>query len=380
MPPAKKVYMFRQLINTRTFLGLPGLLADSLPEKYGNSLLEAWLRRQGKTLNDVSPVERLCLLGNRGMGALEYEPDLDSDFSEVIPVDVHELISIARRILRHRGKQQWTLKASQGLKKLIQIGTSAGGAKAKAVIAWNEKTNEVRSGQADCPPGFGHWLMKFSEVENGEDTPARDIGRIEYAYYLMANLAGITMMESRLYPDGETAHFMTRRFDRTESKEKLHVQSLCAMMHADRNPVAQHGYELLFQTARKLQLGQAAMDELYRRMLFNIMARNQDDHTKNHAFIMDRQGHWYLAPAFDLCFAYRPGNAWIEKHQLRCNGKRDDFTKKDLLAAAQAADIKHPARQIEHVQGAISHWPQIARDSGVPEAQRKYIQKCFRKF
>ena len=381
MPVRAQSYAFPELAERPTFSGLPGMVADSLPERFGNRLLERWLARQGRRLADLSPIERLAYLGRRGLGALEYEPDSDPDANTVIEVEVDELVRIAEQILQQREQPVALPPGDDALHKLIQVGTSAGGAKAKAIVAWNEQTNQVMSGQAECPPGFTHWLIKFDEVDDEEHASARHIGRVEYAYHVMAVLAGIEMTECRLFADGPRAHFMTRRFDRGAQGEKLHVQTYCALAHADRNPPGAAHYEGLFATARALGLGQDALDQLFLRMVFNLVTRNQDDHTKNHAFLMDGHGRWRLAPAYDLCFSYKPGSRWIDQHQLCCNGKRDGFTRDDLVQAARAADLKRPlAHFLDPVREAVEKLPAIAADIGLPAAIARGLRALFRAF
>ena len=381
MPVRQQSYAFPALARSASFTGLPGLVADSLTEKFGNRVLDRWLARQGRRLADMTPIERLCYLGRRGMGALQYEPDTDPEANALVDVDVGELGRIAEHILQQRDERVETVAADDALQKLIQVGTSAGGAKAKAIIAWNENTNEVMSGQGHCPPGFTHWLIKFDEVDNEEHASARHIGRVEYAYHVMAVLAGIQMTQCRLFDDGPQAHFMTRRFDRTASGHKLHVQTYCALAHADRDPPGTTHYEGLFAAARSLGLGQQDLDQLYLRMVFNLITRNQDDHSKNHAFVMDGRGAWQLAPAYDLCFSYKPGSRWIAKHQMCCNGKRDEFTREDLEQAARAADIKRPiAHFIDPVMEAVEALPAIAADVGLPASTAQGLRDLFRRF
>lgn len=378
MPLSPQAYRFPSHVRTKSFLGLPGLVADCLPEKFGNAILTASLNKLGLRLSDVTPVERLCYLGSRGMGALEFEPALDTrPIDTKTPIVVDELVSAAEQILKQRNNLSVEL-TNGSLDTLIQIGTSAGGAKAKAIIAWNEETNEVIAGAGDIPSGFTHWLMKFDEVENEELATSHNIGQIEYAYHLMAVMAGIEMMECRLFHDGDRHHFMTRRFDRPEDGDKLHCQTLCALTHADRDPPGQHGYEHLFMTARELRLGQDTLEQIFRRMCFNILARNQDDHSKNHAFYMDRSGNWELTPAYDLCFSYKPGNKFIESHQMSCNGKRGDFEFSDLLEAAKYGDITQPELIVEEVQDVLLSWPEIAKDVGLEPRQIEAIQSQFR--
>lgn len=393
LPLSSRVYEFPELARTRTFNGLPGVIADSLPEKFGNRILDAYLTRQNRSLAELTPLERLCYQGNRGMGALEFEPVLDDlpGLDGAVEIDVHDLVETAQAVLNERERVRANVASvapdeananisSHQLETLITVGTSAGGAKAKAVIAINPDTSEVRSGQTWAPDGFDHWLLKFDETDNEELPSKHQIGRLEFAYSEMAYAAGINMMECGLMDDGSRAHFMTRRFDRYEHHSKAHVLSLAGMAHLDRDPPGGVGYERLFQVMRQLGLGQDSLDEMYRRMLFNICARNQDDHTKNHAFLMFGDGSWELSPAYDVCFSYKPGSRFIDQHQMSCNGKRDEFERADLLAAATLADVKRPLDILEEVQAAIADWNIFARESGVDEDVAHYIGQLHRRF
>ncbi len=379
VPLGARVFEFPELVDTTTFKGLPGFIADCLPEKFGNRLLDTYLANHGRRIDDLNPLERLCYVSTRGMGALEFQPDLESrDLSEPIALQVSDLAAVAKRVLEER--QQISTNIDDGIETLVTVGTSAGGAKAKAVIAVNDDTSDVLSGQANVPEGYVHWLLKFDETDNEEHASSKQIGRIEYAYSEMAYEAGITMMECRLLHDNEYAHFMTQRFDRVDGNTKIHVVTFAGMMHVDRDPPGQVGYERLFQTIRELGLPPSDLTEMYRRMVFNICARNQDDHTKNHAFLMFGDGSWQLAPAYDLCFSYKPGNPFIESHQMSCNGKRDDFLIEDLLTSAGAADVKNPKKIIKEVQQAVARWSELAREVGIDEKRILHISKLHRTF
>lgn len=353
-----------------TFKGLPGLLADSLPDKFGNLLINQWLTRQGRTPESFDPVERLCYLGTRAMGALEFRPSLlKAGPSETLHLD--ELVKLASDALASRNRLHVNLEQSpEALATILRIGTSAGGARAKAVICWNPQTGEVKSGQLAPETGFEPWLLKFDGVSENRDKELNDplgYGRIEYAYHLMARAAGITMSDCRLLEENGRAHFMTRRFDRDDQGRKFHVQSLCGLAHFDFNQAGAYSYEQAFQTARRLGLPQTDLAEMFRRAAFNILSRNQDDHTKNIAFIMDRRGNWRLAPAFDLIYAYNPSGAWTSRHQMTLNGKRDDFLSTDLLEAAAHADLRPPKAKavLQEVRSAISNWEQHAEKAEV---------------
>jgi serine/threonine-protein kinase HipA len=353
-----------------TFKGLPGLLADSLPDKFGNLLIDQWLAQQGRLPQSFDPVERLCYLGKRAMGALEFQPTL-LPVGPVETLHLDALVQLANDALASRDDLHANLhQTPEALATILRVGTSAGGARAKAVISWNPVTGEIRSGQLAPEPGFESWLLKFDGVSGNRDKEMSDplgFGRIEYAYHLMARAAGITMSDCRLLEENNRAHFMTRRFDRGPKGEKFHMQSLCASAHFDFNQAGAYSYEQAFQTARRLGLPQTDLAELFRRAVFNILSRNQDDHTKNISFQMDRLGNWRLAPAFDLIYAYNPTGAWTNRHQMTLNGKRDGFLTDDLLAAASAADLKPPKAKaiLRQVHEAVSAWQTHAEAAAV---------------
>ena len=366
-----------------TFKGLPGLLADSLPDKFGNLLIDQWLAVQGRRPESFDPVERLCYLGSRAMGALEFEPTLMTDAAPET-LNLEALVQLANDALASRESLHANFsQPPEALATILRVGTSAGGARAKAVIAWNPQTGEVRSGQLRPDPGFESWLLKFDGVSANRDKELNDplgYGRIEYAYHLMARAAGITMSDCRLLEENGRAHFMTRRFDRSPEGGKFHVQSLCAIAHFDFNHAGGYSYEQAFQVARRLDLPQPDLTELYRRAVFNILSRNQDDHTKNIAFMMDRRGGWHLAPAFDMIYAYNPDGAWTSRHQMSLAGKRENFTVADLLDAADAANVK-PTRAkavLQEVHRAVSEWQAHAEAAGVSPVQIAEIQRNLR--
>ncbi|MEW6073712.1 MAG: type II toxin-antitoxin system HipA family toxin [Planctomycetota bacterium] len=350
-----------------TYRGLPGMLADSLPDRFGDAILDAWLSRQGRDAASFTPIERLCTTGCRGMGALEYVPALPIGGGDSVPVEIGELVALASRILGRRTSLDTNLAddSSEALLDILRVGTSAGGARPKAILALNDRTGEVRSGQVEPPAGFEHWILKLDGVaERGLGDPA-GYGRIEYAYSRMANDAGLAMMPCRLLEEGGRAHFLTRRFDRPGRDEKLHLQSLCALGHYDFNDPGATAYEQAFQVMRRLRLPYADAEEQFRRLVFNVVARNQDDHTKNIAFLMDRDGTWRLSPAYDVTWAHRPSGDWTSRHQMSIAGKRDDFTRADLLEVAREMSIKSPAALVDRIVEVVSRWPDYARDSGV---------------
>ena len=375
-----------------TFMGLPGMLADALPDKFGNLLIDQWLAAQGRSPGSFNPVERLLYMGSRGMGALEFTPALDKPQSRAESLEIAELVSLANDALSRKQSLQTGLKAgadrgADSLRQIIAVGTSAGGARAKAVVAWNRSTGEVRSGQCDAPAGFTHYLLKFDGVSgNGDKELADPLGftRIEYACYLLAKKAGIEMMASHLLEENGRAHFMTQRFDRTETGGKLHMQTLCGIAHYDFNVAGAYSYEQCFRVIRQLlkENSKPALEEQYRRMLLNIMIRNQDDHTKNIAFLMDRRGQWRLSPAYDVTYAYNPDGAWTHSHQMSVNGKRDNFTRDDLLQAAVAADLRPRQAEIliNEVSEALDCWLDCAAQAGVRSELAERMQTTFRMF
>ena len=374
-----RVFSFTGLRDTQTFKGLPGLLADVLPDKYGNTLINAWLARNGRPADSLNPVELLCFIGKRGMGALEFEPAEPKGTNVATKIELDSLVNIAQKILSGREDFNANLSAHEekALMDILKIGSSAGGARAKAVISYNPTTKEVRSGQTDAPKGFSHWLIKFDGVIDLQFGSSYGYGRVEMAYYLMAQDAGIQMTECRLLEENDRAHFMTRRFDRENSKDKLHVQSFCAMAHYDFNDISSYSYEQLFETMRSLLLPYTDAEQLYLRMVFNVAARNCDDHTKNFAFIMDKTGIWKLAPAFDVCHSYRPGSTWVSQQSLSVNGKRKDISREDLLSVAKRMNIKKADQMIDRVAGIVSKWKTYAGQVGVDNDLKDAIEKTL---
>jgi len=375
----ERLYYYPQL-RGNTFKGLPGLLVDSLPDDYGNQLIDEWFASKGLTGHQSTPVDRLCYIGNRGMGALSFEPSDHADGLDASSiVEIGHLTALAKDVLSKRLSFSSSLDnaSERALLDILKVGTSAGGAKPKAIIAINQDMSEVRSGQVQAPVGFSYWLLKFDGLEGGRvtDNP-KGIGRIEYAYYKMALDCGIKMSESRLYEEGDFAHFLTKRFDCTDTGDRLHTQTLCAMAHYDRDD--RHSYEQAFQVMRRLGLPYADMEQMYRRMVFNIIARNHDDHTKNHAFILEQGGEWRLAPAYDLCFTYSSSGRWTSQHQLSANNKRDAFTRADLLAVAKQMGIKKADLLVQQVVDVVAKWPDYAVDSGVQPSHIEHIHRLLR--
>ena len=385
MPLRRGVFDFPALPR-ETFRGLPGLLADSLPDKFGNLLIDRWLAEQGRTPGSFNPVERLCYTGTRGMGALEFEPARAAPGQAGRAIDIAPLVELAARVIHERAGLGGTLDGDDdrdALRDILRVGTSAGGARAKAVLAWNEATGDFHSGQIKAGSGFTPWLMKFDGVSGNADKEVADplgYGRLEYACYLLAREAGVEMSPSRLHEEGGRAHFMTRRFDRTASGEKLHMQSLCAMRHFDFNAPRAYSYEQAIETIRLLGLGADAIEQQVRRALLNIVIRNQDDHVKNIAYLMDKTGQWRLAPAFDVVYAHNPDGLWTHQHQMSLAGKTQDFELEDLLRFGRYADIK-PAklkRMLGEVLTAAGHWGAHAKAAAVPDSLAARAQAGFR--
>ena len=385
MPLTDAPYEFPSL-SRETFKGLPGLLADSLPDKFGNALINAWLSRRGREPGSFTPVERLCYTGTRGMGALEFRPVISDAPSTSRQVDIEALVALANRVLDDRIALEGKFTGvddQHAIEDILRVGTSAGGARAKAVLAWNSDTGEFRSGQAPSGEGFSQWLMKFDGVEANRDKELADpqgFGRIEYAYYLMARAAGIDMEDCHLHLEGGRAHFMTRRFDRTDTGAKLHMQSLGALMHYDFNSAGAYAYEQVLQAIRRLGLPTRDVEQQVRRTFFNLVARNQDDHVKNIAFLMDRQGVWRLSPAFDVAYSYNPSGAWTRQHQMSVNGKRERFEIDDLIAFAGVGGIK-PARAkaiLAEVSQAVAKWHAHAVVAEIPDDDIARIARAHR--
>ena len=378
MPLSRRVFEFPELSDS-SFRGVPGLIADSLPDKFGNAVINRWLASQGKADHEFNVLDRLCYTGKRGMGALEYVPATgpNADLSEEI--NVSKLADFASEILQNRQEIEIQSSDKTGFDQLLKFGTSAGGARAKAIIAWNEKTNEIKSGQVDAGEGFDYWLMKFDGVkENGdhdlEDSPEYTL--IEYAYYKMALIAGINMNESRIYKKDGRNHFMTKRFDRRNG-QKLHMQTLGAIAHIDYNYPGLCSYEQAAGYMRRMGLPASDINQLFRRMVFNVLAVNQDDHVKNISFIMNRAGKWGLSPAYDMTFSYDTSNLWLSAHQMLINGKKTNITFEDLIECGNNMDISTSRCKhiIEEVLSAVDRWLEIADNSGVSQKTAETIKK-----
>ena len=381
MPLKKELFSFPDLTRT-SFKGLPGLVTDSLPDKFGNQVIDQWLRNSGRPAGSFTAIERLCYTGTRGMGALEFLPAVGPNPTQGQSLDISHLVTLANTVISERDHFDTQL-TPEGLEDILLVGTSAGGARAKAVIAWNPDTNEVRSGQVATEEGFQHWLLKFDGVTGNRDKELADpqgYGCIEYGYHLMARAAGITMSDCHLMEEGGRHHFMTRRFDRLPDGQKLHMQTLGAMAHLDFNDAGAHSYEQALFVMRQLDLPTADREELVRRAIFNIVARNQDDHVKNIAFLMDKKGQWSLSPGYDIVYSYNPSGAWTGQHQMSVNGKRDHFTFPDLKTFEQSAILKRGRVKtiLAEVLDTVQQWPQFAEQAHVDEKKTSQIQGAFR--
>ena len=372
MPLNEFPYEFPAL-ERNSFKGLPGLLADSLPDKFGNAVIDAWLASQGRAKSSFNSVERLCYIGTRGMGALEFEPTISEYSKKDKNIEINKLVDLVNKILDQRTGLQGVLTGiddHEVLEDILRVGTSAGGARAKAILAWNPNTKEFRSGQIDLDSGFEHWLLKFDGISNNRDKEIADplgYGKIEYAYYKIAVNSGIIMMDSKLHHEGGRSHFMTKRFDRTLNGGKIHMQTLGALAHYNYNFAGSNSYEQAIQVMKHLGLSRQELEQQVLRTFFNIVGRNQDDHVKNIAYLMDRGGKWTLSPAYDLIYSWNPTGDWTSQHQMSINNKRDNFTRNDLVSFAKTAGIKKNVANdmINLVISEFTKWPDVASSVGV---------------
>jgi serine/threonine-protein kinase HipA len=374
----RPVFIFPNLPEA-SFHRLPGMLADALPDDFGNALIDAWMAQRGVVKSEVTPLDRLAYMGKRGVGALEFKPARGASTESSAPLEMKSLVENARKLIEGDLSEDALAKAA--LNNIIHVGTSAGGARAKAVIAWNPQTNILRSGQFDAGEGFEHWILKFDGVGKYTDLgTGADYGRIEYAYYLMAKHAGVEMQPCRLLEENGRAHFMTRRFDRevVDGKTiKHHVQTLCGMDQLDFKQRGTHAYAQLFMAVAQLKLGDAALDQVFRRMVFNVMARNCDDHTKNFAFRLKQGGKWELAPAYDITHAYNPRGEWTYQHLMSVNGKFKDITRKDILMEADRFGVSRPNDILADVRAALEYWPKASKEAGLSDAVIDRISADF---
>lgn len=381
---AARIYSFPELRKGKndsvdTFKGLPGLLADALPDRYGNQLINLWLAKNGRPVNSMNPVEQLCFIGTRAMGALEFEP------AQIAPqnsfdIQISSLVETAHKMLSKKAQLNANLNHDEekALTEVLKVGTSAGGARPKAVIAYNEKTGAVKSGQTIIPKGFEHWLLKLDGVSDAQFGETHGWGRVEYAYYLMAIDSGINMMECKLLEENGRAHFMTKRFDR-DGNTKHHIQTWCGLQHYDYNNLQGYSYEQLFQTMRILRLPYPEAEEMFRRMVFNVLATNYDDHTKNFSFRLKQGEKWELSPAYDVCYSYDPTNIWVSQHTLSINGKHNLITQDDLMTIAKANNIKKGVAIIKQINSVIANWKNYAKKANVQDQLTQTIGKTHLK-
>ena len=380
------IYSFPELRKGRnekedTFKGLPGLLADALPDKYGNRLINVWLAKQGRPENSMNPVEKLCFIGRRGMGALEFEPAQIKTNKNTFSLELDSLIDVAKKMLNERESFLTNIDKDEekAMQDILKIGTSAGGARPKAVIAYHPKTKEIRSGQSNVPKGFEHWLIKLDGVSGAQFGESTGWGRVEYAYYLMAKDCGINISECELLEENGRAHFITKRFDRA-GNTKHHIQSFCGLQHYDFNDMNGFSYEQLFQTMRLLRLTYSEAEEMFRRMVFNVLATNYDDHTKNFSFLLKQNQSWLLAPAYDLCFSFDETNHWVSKQTLSVNGKRLNVTKDDLMTIAKDNNIKKGEKIIDEINSVVKNWNWYADKAQVRTNLKERIHKYLNNF
>lgn len=379
MPLSSQIYSFPGL-SEETFRGLPGMLADSLPDKFGTRIVDEYLAKQGRTVQGLTAVERLCYVGSRGMGALEYVPQKGMDFSDQ-SIDIDALAVLADKILSER--KDVSIKADEhAMEQLIKVGTSAGGARAKALIAWHEETGDIRSGQVDVGKGYSYWLLKFGTLKNNKDkdveTDVPEYAKIEYAYYLMTKEAGINMAESKLIETAQGIHFATKRFDReAETGGKIHMQSLGGLTHYDFNIPGANSYEQAAHIMYRLKLSQVDIEQLFRRMVFNEVSKNYDDHVKNISFLMDRKGYWRLAPAYDMTFSYNRNSIWTSRHQMSINGKQENLEVEDFIACGKNMNISDKKIKdiIHQVVAAVREWSKYAEQAGISESHMTEIKR-----
>ncbi|PCJ83764.1 MAG: toxin HipA [Flavobacteriales bacterium] len=379
-----RIYSFPELRKAQdeqiaTFKGLPGMLADALPDKYGNQLINIWLAQNGRPPNSMNPVEQLCFIGVRGMGALEFEPTQLKAGKQPFAIEIKSLVEVAQKMLSNRENFEVNLREDEqkAMNEILKIGTSAGGARPKAVIAFNKKTGEIRSGQTIIPKGFEHWLLKLDGVSDAQFGSSHGFGRVEYTYYLMARDCNVQMMVCELLEENGRAHFMTKRFDREGNDIKHHVQTFCGIQHFDYNSLYGYSYEQLFQTMRTLKMTYPEAEQMFRRMVFNVMATNYDDHTKNFSFRLKQNGKWELSPAYDVCYSYDPKNVWVNQHTLSINGKHKEINKSDLMTIANAINIKKGDKIIEEIKETVCNWPKYADEVKVSSELTDSITKTL---
>ena len=382
-----RVYNFPELLKAKdssedTFKGLPGLLADSLPDKYGNKLIDKWLAQNGRSADSMNPVEKLCFIGSRGIGALEFEPAQLKTSKNTFAIEISGLIDIAQKMLTDREDFETNLNKEEqrAMHDILKVGTSAGGVRPKALIAYNRKTTDIRSGQTKVPKGYEHWLIKLDGVSGAQFGESHGWGRVEYAYYLMAKACKLEMMDCELLEEDKRAHFLTKRFDRDKNNTKHHIQTLCGIQHFDYNDIYAYGYEQVFQTMRQLRLKYPEAEQMFRRMVFNVLATNYDDHAKNFSFRLKKDQHWELTPAYDVCFSYDPTNHWVSQQTLSINGKHKDISMDDLITVAKSNNIKKGEFIINEINEVVKNWSDFASMAKVRNDLYKMISSNHNTF
>jgi len=371
-------FVFNSL-NKETFFGMPGMLADSLPDKFGSAMIDVWLAKNGRAPESMNPVVHLLYIGRMGMGALEYRPAAKGGISKAEELDLGSLVELANDIMQKKESLDINAQDQDVLLAILHIGTSAGGARTKGIVAIDHAFKRIISGHAKIPRGYENWIIKFDGVSDLELGEPQDFGRIEFAYHLMAREAKIDMEECRLWKEGGRAHFMTKRFDRKDG-DKLHMQSLCGIAHYDFNLPRGYSYEQAMMVAQNIGLSKSAVSQLFRRMVFNVLTRNQDDHTKNIAFLMDKEGVWRLSPAFDMTYSHNPAGIWTNKHQMSINGKTDEFTLSDIMSVAKTMSIPNAKLIYNEVLASTKQWLTYANEAGLPRNTINTIQSAFRTF
>lgn len=378
MPTEERIFETNR--NHLNFHNLPYLLSDSMPDDFGNVMMKEWLK-QRKLSIDINPVDRLTYIGKRGMGALEYLPANHRENDNSL-LDISEIYEVAKSVLKSKKETIYPDLNKDSLTEILRIGTSVGGARAKALIAIkrdsDQKITEIRPGDIMQPKGYSYWLLKIDGVNEQSLGEGEGLGKIEFAYYKLAKQAGIEISESTLHEENNRFHFLTKRFDRTDNGEKIHMQTFAAIAGIDYKIQKASNYETLFRVMKRLQLPYKQLEQQYRRMLFNVVARNHDDHVKNFSFLMNKEGNWQISPAYDVSFSYSPGGTWTHEHQSSINGKFDNFTKEDLIDFAKKYGIKKSNSILEEVVSAVTQWPRIAAESDIPQKQIKYIDKHLR--
>jgi len=363
------------------FHNLPYLLSDSMPDDFGNVMMKEWLKQRALSLDDINPVDRLTYVGNRGMGALEYVP-ANHGQNDNDPVEIREIYEVAKGVLSSKKETSFGDLDKESLKEILRIGTSAGGARAKALLAikrdQNKKILDIRPGDILQPEGYSYWLLKIDGANKHSLGESEGMGKIEFAYYQMALAAGINISECSLHEENGRFHFLTKRFDRTDKGEKVHMQTFGALAGIDYKIQKATSYEMLFRVMKRLQLPYNQFEQQYRRMLFNVVARNHDDHVKNFSFLMDKDGKWSISPAYDHCFSYSPGGTWTNVHQTSINGKYDNFTKEDLLNFGKTFGIKKTQTILEEVLSAVNQWSKIALELEIPTESIQFIDQHLR--